>query len=151
VPHLDLMSVAASSPASISRAATSLAFIRSSTALAWTSSFAKRLRCSRSRRSRYHPRGNRPFDERFIDMSDDREHPFLFTDEAMRRLAAVARLEVVNLGEHIGSVAKSLSSANRLRRAKLEQIQRLGTSINVSHRSTPVGIRCLAQRTAARK
>jgi SAM-dependent methyltransferase len=44
---------------------------------------------------------DRPFGERFIDMFDDLEHLFLFTDEAMRRLAADARLEVVNLDERI--------------------------------------------------
>ena len=43
---------------------------------------------------------NPPFGERF-DLFDDLEHLFLFTDQAMERLAADARLEVVSLDERI--------------------------------------------------
>lgn len=42
-----------------------------------------------------------PFAERFKDAFDDVEHLFLFTDEAIRRLASRAGLEVVDLSERL--------------------------------------------------
>jgi SAM-dependent methyltransferase len=48
-----------------------------------------------------YPELERPFGSRFRDAFDDVEHCFLFTDEAVRRLAADARLEVVSLDERL--------------------------------------------------